>query len=59
MEERKMSDFVKETLREIVRSTIANKKLFELVFSEEGRRLWAGIPEDQLKQIIKEELRRI
>lgn len=54
-----MSDFIKETLREIVRSSIAHQKLFELVFSEEGRRLWAGIPEDQLKQIIKEELRRI
>lgn len=57
--EEKMSDFIKETLREIVRSSIAHQKLFELVFSEEGRRLWAGIPEDQLKQIIKEELRRI
>ena len=44
------------TLRSIIRKAIQEGKLFELVFTDEGRRLWASWPEERMRKIVREEL---
>lgn len=46
------------TLRDIVRKAIQEGKLFELVFTEQGRRLWSSWTEKKFREIVLEELRR-
>jgi len=59
MEERRFYDFPKEVLRGIIRKAIQEGKLFDLIFSEEGRRLWARYPEEQIRRMVKEELKKM
>jgi hypothetical protein len=50
--------FDESVLRSIIRKAIQEQKLFELVFTDEGRRLWATWPEEQFRRIVKEELKK-
>jgi hypothetical protein len=45
-------------LTEIIRKAIAEGKLFELVFSENGKRLWSSWPEERFKEMVLKELKR-
>ena len=46
------------TLRDIVRKAIDEGKLFDLVFTEDGRRLWKSWSEERFKRIVREEIRK-
>lgn len=43
-------------MREIIRKAIREGKLYELVFTDAGRRLWKTYPEDRFKRMVKEEI---
>jgi len=45
-------------LRDIVKKAIDEGKLFDLVFTEDGRRLWKSWPEERFKRIVREEIRK-
>ena len=45
-------------LQSIVRQAIKEGKLFELIFTENGRRLWKGWPEHKFKKLVLKELKR-
>jgi len=45
-------------LIEIVKKAIQERKLFELLFTEEGKRLWKSYPEDKVKELVRSVLRR-
>lgn len=54
-----MSEAVdRKVLRGIIRKAIEEGKLFELLFTEDGRRLWKSYPEHQMKKMVQEELSR-
>ncbi len=44
-------------LREVIRHSIQEGKLFELVFGE-GRRLWKSWTEEKFRRMVLEELKR-
>ena len=39
-------------IEETVRKAIQQGKLFELIFTPQGRRLWAGYPENRIRQMV-------
>ena len=41
-----------QILRNIIRDAINQNKLFELVFTENGRRLWQSWPEERFRKIV-------
>ena len=45
-------------LVEIIKRAIQERKLFELLFTEEGERLWKSYPEDKVKKLVRSILRR-
>jgi hypothetical protein len=44
-------------LRDIISNAIQERKLFELIFTNEGRRIWENWPEEKVKKIVKELLK--
>jgi len=46
-----------QVLRGLVRKAIWNGKLFELLFSDQGKRLLASYPEKKVKKIVQQELK--
>ena len=44
-------------LKETIRKAIDQGKLFELVFTPKGRRLWANYPEKRVKEMVKSQLK--
>ena len=47
--------FDEDCLRDIIRKAIKNGKLFELIFTEDGQRLWSYHP--NFKKMVKQELK--
>lgn len=54
-----MRDFVKECYHELVRKAIQEGKLFELLFTANGKQALGNIPERELREIVKKELERV
>ena len=52
-------DFPEKTLEGIIKKAIKEGKLFELLFTEEGRRLWMGWPERRVKEMVQKALKRM
>lgn len=45
-------------LSEIIDKAISAGKLFELIFTEEGKRIWSGYPEDKFRKMVQVSLKR-
>lgn len=54
----KVRNFDESVLRNIIKKAIQEQKLFELIFTEKGKRLWASWSEEKVRQIVKEELKK-
>ncbi len=53
-------DVCERMLRDVVREAIEKGKLFELIFTEEGRRLWSlQYSEEKFKKMVREELKKM
>jgi hypothetical protein len=48
--------FPEMCLERIVERAIEEGKLFELLFTEEGRKLWKGWREDQIRALVMQKL---
>ena len=49
--------FPESVLESIIDRAIKEGKLFELLFTENGRRLWATWEEDTVKKLVREKLK--
>jgi hypothetical protein len=49
--------FPEMCLERLVERAIEEGKLFELLFTEEGRRLWQGWREDQIRALVMQKLK--
>jgi len=54
----KSYSFPERVLEDIVAKAIRKGKLFELLFSREGRRLWSSWSEDKVRLMVKRKLSR-
>lgn len=54
---RNYGKFPEMCLERLVERAIEEGKLFELLFTEEGRRLWQGWREDQIRALVIEKLK--
>ena len=45
-------------LESIIKQAIQEGKLFELLFTDNGRRLWSSWPEDKMKKKVKQILQK-
>ncbi len=52
-------DFPEAVLKDIIRQAVKEGKLFELLFTEEGKRLWNSWPEERMKRFVLKELRKV
>ncbi len=54
----KKDDVCERMLRDVVSQAIEKGKLFELIFTEEGRRLWGPqYSEEKFRKMVREELK--
>ncbi len=51
-------NFDESVLRDIIKKAINHGKLFELLFTDEGKRLWETWGEKRVKEMIQKELRK-
>jgi len=51
-------DFTEEVLRGIIQKSIQQGRLFDLIYSENGRKLWKSWPEKRFRKIVFEELKK-
>jgi hypothetical protein len=49
--------FPEACIEKIVEKAIEEGRLFELLFTEEGRKLWKGWREDQIKALVMQKLK--
>ena len=49
--------FPEACIEKIVEKAIEEGKLFELLFTEEGRKLWKGWGEDQIRALVMQKLK--
>ncbi|MDK2800209.1 MAG: hypothetical protein PWQ70_1828 [Clostridiales bacterium] len=49
--------FPESCIERVVERAIEEGKLFELLFTEEGRRLWQGWREDQIRALVMKKLK--
>jgi hypothetical protein len=49
--------FPESCIERVVERAIEEGKLFELLFTEEGRRLWKGWREDQIRALVMHKLK--
>jgi hypothetical protein len=49
--------FPEACIEKIVERAIEEGKLFELLFTEEGRQLWKGWREDQIRALVMQKLK--
>jgi len=49
--------FPEACIEKIVEKAIEEGKLFELLFTEEGRKLWKGWREDQIRALVMQKLK--
>jgi hypothetical protein len=49
--------FPEACIERIIERAIEEKKLFELLFTEEGRKLWRGWSEDTIKALVMKKLK--
>ncbi|ALG96936.1 hypothetical protein [Hydrogenobaculum phage 1] len=49
--------FPESCIERVVERAIEEGKLFELLFTEEGRRLWKGWGEDQIRALVMHKLK--
>ena len=49
--------FPEACIERIVERAIEEGKLFELLFTEEGKRLWKGCREDQIRALVMQKLK--
>jgi hypothetical protein len=54
---RSYGKFPEMCLERLVERAIEEGKLFELLFTEEGRRLWQGWREDQIRALVMKKLK--
>jgi len=49
--------FPEACIERVVERAIEENKLFELLFTEEGRKLWKGWREDQIRALVMQKLK--
>ncbi len=54
---RNYGKFLEMSLERIVERAIEEGKLFELLFTEEGRRLWEWLGEDKMRELVMKKLK--